>query len=222
MVEATLLELTGKCNMHPIEYAIMRFKEWYKGDSWYGDGINLHMDYYNSFVIHPMLLDILEVMQKHGKGETDFYKKEQLRFSRYAEQQERLISPEGTFPIVGRSLAYRFGAFHALSDVAYRKLLPERVKPGQVRSALSAIINRQVNAPGTFNPEGWLRVGFAGYQPHIGETYISTGSLYLCTAVFIALGLPESDEFWSSPSADWTCKKGWAGVDLNVDKALKK
>lgn len=43
MVEATLLELTGKCNMHPIEYAIMRFKEWYKGDSWYGDGINLHM-----------------------------------------------------------------------------------------------------------------------------------------------------------------------------------
>lgn len=75
MVEATLLELTGKCNMHPIEYAIMRFKEWYKGDSWYGDGINLHMDYYNSFVIHPMLLDILEIMQKHNKGETDFYKK---------------------------------------------------------------------------------------------------------------------------------------------------
>ena len=222
MIEATLLELTGKCNMHPIEYAIMRFKEWYKGDSWYGDGINLHMDYYNSFVIHPMLLDILEIMQKHNKGETDLYKKEQLRFSRYAEQQERLISPEGTFPIVGRSLAYRFGAFHALSDVAYRKLLPERVKPAQVRSALSAIINRQVNAPGTFNPEGWLRVGFAGYQPHIGETYISTGSLYLCAAVFIALGLPESDEFWSSPSADWTCKKGWAGIDLDVDKALKK
>lgn len=144
------------------------------------------------------------------------------RYARYAEQQERLISPEGTFPIVGRSLAYRFGAFHALSDVAYRKLLPERVKPAQVRSALSAIINRQVNAPGTFNPEGWLRVGFAGYQPHIGETYISTGSLYLCAAVFIALGLPESDEFWSSPSADWTCKKGWAGIDLDVDKALKK
>ena len=144
------------------------------------------------------------------------YDLEVERYARYAEQQERLISPEGTFPIVGRSLAYRFGAFHALSDVAYRKLLPDRVKPAQVRSALSAIINRQINAPGTFNPEGWLRVGFAGYQPHIGETYISTGSLYLCTAVFIALGLPDSDEFWSSPSADWTCKKGWAeGEDQN-------
>ena len=104
MVEATLLELTGKCNMHPIEYAIMRFKEWYKGDSWYGDGINLHMDYYNSFVIHPMLLDILEIMQKHNKGETDLYKKEQLRFSRYAEQQERMISPDGAYPVIGRSI----------------------------------------------------------------------------------------------------------------------
>ena len=165
---------------------------------------------------------VLEIMKKNGIESSIPYDLELERYARYAEQQERLISPEGTFPIVGRSLAYRFGAFHALSDVAYRKLLPERVKPAQVRSALSAIINRQVNAPGTFNPEGWLRVGFAGYQPHIGETYISTGSLYLCTAVFIALGLPESDEFWSSPSADWTCKKGWAGVDLNVDKALKK
>ncbi|MCS2584185.1 DUF2264 domain-containing protein [Bacteroides sp. BFG-551] len=180
------------------------------------------LDYYNSFVIHPMMVEVLEIMKKNGIESSIPYDLEVERYARYAEQQERLISPEGTFPIVGRSLAYRFGAFHALSDVAYRKLLPDRVKPAQVRSALSAIINRQINAPGTFNPEGWLRVGFAGYQPHIGETYISTGSLYLCTAVFIALGLPDSDEFWSSPSADWTCKKGWAGVDLNVDKALKK
>ena len=89
-----------------------------------------------------------------------------------------------------------------------------KVTPAQVRCALTAVINRQINAPGTFNPEGWLRVGFAGYQPHIGETYISTGSLYLCTAVFVALGLPESDEYWSSPAAAWTCKKGWEGVDL--------
>ena len=78
----------------------MRFKEWYKGDAWYGDGVNLHMDYYNSFVIHPMLLDVLKVMQKHDKGESDFYKKELRRFSRYAEQQERMISPDGAYPVV--------------------------------------------------------------------------------------------------------------------------
>lgn len=222
MVEAALKEFTGEWEYDRVKYACDRFAQWYKGDGWYGDGADFHMDYYNSFVIHPMMTEVSVVMKKHNMEGSIPHDLELERYARYAEQQERLISPEGTFPIIGRSLAYRFGAFHALSDVAYRKLLPERVKPAQVRCALTAVIDRQANAPGTFNPEGWLRVGFAGYQPNIGETYISTGSLYLCSAVFVALGLPESDEFWSSPAADWTCKKGWAGVDLNVDKALKK
>lgn len=109
-----------------------------------------------------------------------------------------------------------------MSDVAYRKLLPTKVTPAQVRCALTAVINRQINARGHSIRKRWLRVGFAGYQPHIGETYISTGSLYLCTAVFVALGLPESDEYWSSPATAWTCKKVGKRVDLEVDKALKK
>ena len=222
MVEAALKEFTGEWEYERVKYACDRFAQWYKGDGWYGDGADFHLDYYNSFVIHPMMIEVLAVMKKHGLEGAIPYDLELSRYARYAEQQERLISPEGTFPIIGRSLAYRFGAFHALSDVAYRKLLPSKVTPAQVRCALTAVINRQINAPGTFNPEGWLRVGFAGYQPHIGETYISTGSLYLCTAVFVALGLPESDEYWSSPATAWTCKKGWEGVDLEVDKALKK
>ena len=222
MVECGLKEFSGEWNFPTVERALTSHREWYKGDGWYGDGRNFHLDYYNSFVIHPMMVEILGVVKKNGLTSSIPYELELERYARYAEQQERLISPEGTFPIVGRSLAYRFGAFHALSDVAYRKLLPAKVSPGQVRCALTAIINRQINASGTFNSEGWLRVGFAGYQPHIGETYISTGSLYLCAAVFVALGLPETDKFWSSPAEDWTCKKGWSGVDLNVDKALKK
>lgn len=222
MVETALKEFTGEWEYDRVKYACDRFAQWYKGDGWYGDGADFHLDYYNSFVIHPMMVEVLGVIKKNGLTSSIPYELELERYARYAEQQERLISPEGTFPIVGRSLAYRFGAFHALSDVAYRKLLPVKVSPAQVRCALTAIINRQINAPGTFNSEGWLRVGFAGYQPHIGETYISTGSLYLCAAVFVVLGLPETDKFWSSPAKDWTCKKGWSGIDLNVDKALKK
>lgn len=222
MVEAALKEFTGEWEYDRVKYAFDRFDKWYKGDGWYGDGEAFHLDYYNSFVIHPMMFEIHSVLKKHNLEVTIPYDLEKERYARYAEQLERMISPEGTFPIVGRSLAYRFGAFHGLSDVAYRKMLPEIVNPAQVRCALTSVINRQINAPGTFNPKGWLRVGFAGYQPAIGETYISTGSLYLCSAVFVALGLPTNDPFWAAPAADWTCKKGWAGVDLNVDKALKK
>lgn len=222
MVEAALKEFTGDWEYDRVKYACDRFARWYKGDGWYGDGADFHLDYYNSFVIHPMMMEVLAVMKKNGVEGAIPYDLEQERYARYAEQQERLISPEGTFPIIGRSLAYRFGAFHALSDAAYKKLLPPSITPAQVRCALTAVIDRQINAPRTFNPQGWLRVGFAGYQPYIGETYISTGSLYLCSAVFVALGLSGSDEFWASPAADWTCKKGWAGIDLNADNALKK
>lgn len=222
MVEAALLELTGECNPQPIEYAICRFKEWYKGDGWYGDGPNLHMDYYNSFVIHPMLLEILVVMQKHGLGESDFYKQEQQRFSRYAEQQERMIAPDGSYPVLGRSIAYRFGTFHVLSQAALKDLLPSSITKPQVRCGLTAVIKKHMSVQGNFDKQGWLTLGFAGHQPQVAERYISTGSLYLCSIAFVALGLPATDEFWSTPYAEWTGKKIWSGSpDVKLDKAIK-
>lgn len=222
MVEVTLLELTGECNMPVIDYAIMRFKEWYKGDGWYGDGVDLHMDYYNSYVIHPMLLDILSVLHRHEKGEEEFYQKEKQRFSRYAEQQERLISPDGAYPVVGRSIAYRFGAFHVLSQAALINMLPHPVTKAQVRCALTAVIKKHMSVRGNFDEKGWLALGFAGHQPQIAEKYISTGSLYLCTVAFVALGLPVTDEFWISPYAEWTGRKIWNGNRyVKLDKAIK-
>ena len=117
-IEAALLHFTGECEMGPIEYALKKHKEWYKGDGWYGDGPNFHFDYYNSYVIQPMLMDVLEVLREKNMDPENFYDVQRKRLIRYAEQQEKMISPEGTYPIIGRSVAYRFGAFQALSQVA--------------------------------------------------------------------------------------------------------
>lgn len=222
-VEAALLEFTGEWNPAPVEYAIKRFKEWYKGDAWYGDGPNLHMDYYNSYVIHPMLLDVLTVMQKHNKGEQELFNLEKMRFTRYAEQQERFISPDGSYPVVGRSIAYRFGTFHVLSQAALEGYLPASVTEAQVRCGLTAVIKKHMSVPGNFDSEGWLTLGFCGHQPAIAERYISTGSLYLCTSVFAALGLPVNSKFWTAPYTEWTGKKIWSGnPDVRLDKAIKQ
>ena len=225
MVEVTLLEFTGEWNREPVDYAIEKHIEWYKGDGLYGDGPAFHFDYYNSFVIQPMLMTILEVLKKHGiayeQEGKDMFDLQRKRYSRYAAIQERLISPEGTYPVVGRSLCYRFGAFHALEDASLRHMLPRDIDPAQVRNALTTVISRQMTAPGTFDDEGWLTLGFCGHQPGFGERYISTGSLYLVCAGFVALGLPEDDPFWCNPAAPWTSKKGWNGVDLEADHALK-
>ncbi len=223
MVECAIKEFGGEWEYAKVKYALDRHQQWYKGDAWYGDGQEFHLDYYNSFVIQPMMVQVLQTVAKHTPGDyAELQKLQNERYSRYAEQQERLISPEGTYPPIGRSLAYRFGAFQALSDASLRHMLPEKVAPAQVRSALSAVMRRQATAPGTFTPDGWLRVGFAGHQPSIGETYISTGSVYLCAAGFVALGLPASDAFWSAPAAPWTSVKAWSGVDIPCDKALKQ
>ncbi len=204
-----------------IDYAVRQLNEWYKGDGTYGDGPQLHWDYYNSFVIHPMLLAVVETVSRSSKAWEPFYPAVVSRARRYAAVQERLISPEGTFPAIGRSLAYRFGAFHLLALMALRRQLPEGIAPGQVRAALTAVIRKMIEAPGTFDAQGWLTVGFCGHQPSIAESYISTGSLYLCSTVFLPLGLTSADPFWSQPAQDWTARKAWTGESVSADHALR-
>ncbi|MCM3203734.1 DUF2264 domain-containing protein [Paenibacillus illinoisensis] len=201
-----------------VDYAVRQHDQWYMGDGAYGDGPDFHWDYYNSFVIQPMLVDILDALG----DQFDDWKAIRIRVlgraTRYAAVLERMISPEGTFPPIGRSLAYRFGAFQHLSLMALREELPVEVEPAQVRCALTAVIQRQIQMPGTFDDAGWLRIGFAGSQPEIGEAYISTGSLYLCTTVFLALGLSPEADFWQG-EAEWTSRKVWSGGKVNLDKA---
>jgi hypothetical protein len=220
MVEAALCAVGREWKSEPVDFAIQKHMEWYKGDGLYGDGPNFHWDYYNSFVIHPMLIDVLETVSKQRKDWDADREPILTRARRYAAIQERLISPEGTFPAIGRSLAYRFGAFQLLAQMTLRKDLPPTVSPGQVRSALTAVIRRMIEAPGTFDANGFLAIGFAGHQPGIAENYISTGSLYLCTAVFLPLGLPPTDELWTCGPTDWTSKRVWSGQDLGAEHAI--
>lgn len=221
IIEATLLELTGECDRERLLYGVETFRDkWYLGDATYGDGPHYHADYYNSFVIHPLLTETLRVMEKHRVQGADFLAVQWKRFTRYAGQQERLISPEGAYPVIGRSIVYRVGAFHALSHAALLHALPEEVAPAQVRCALTAVIKRQFAAPGNFDGRGWLRVGFAGSQVEMSESYINTGSTYLCTFGFVALGLPETDPFWSGGFTPWTSLKAWNGEKVQADHAL--
>jgi len=221
MVEAALLQFEGTCDKLRIEYAVRQHLQWYKGDGVYGDGANFHWDYYNSFVIQPMFLEVLQTLIRSGQDENKVYDLELNRARRYAAIQERLISPEGTYPPIGRSLAYRFGAFQLLSKISVLHALPKDILPQQVRCALYTVIKKQAEAPGTFDKNGWLQIGLYGHQPDVGENYISTGSLYLCSEAFLVLGLPPADPFWQNADADWTAKKAWNGEPVSIDHAIE-
>ncbi|WP_221269383.1 DUF2264 domain-containing protein [Mucilaginibacter sp. X5P1] len=219
-IEAALLRFDGSGDRMRMDYAIKQhLVSWYKGDGAYGDGENFHWDYYNSFVIQPMLVGVLKTLSDANPGQKKTYEIALAHAKRYAIVQERMISPEATYPPIGRSLAYRFGAFQTLSMISLMHELPASVKPQQVRAALYTMIKRQVEAPGTFDNNGWLQIGIYGHQPSIGESYISTGSLYLCSEAFLVLGLPPTDDFWQGADEEWTAKKVWEGKEVSIDHA---
>jgi hypothetical protein len=219
MVEAGLAALGAPFDQTRVEYAVREHDQWYKGDGAYGDGPTFHWDYYNSYVIHPMLVDVAAVFKDRIAVVKDLAPRIDERARRYAAVQERMIAPDGTFPPIGRSLAYRCGAFHALAQSALRRALPDGVSAPQAREALLAVIRRTLDAPGTFDADGWLRIGFCGHQPGVGESYISTGSLYLCSVALLPLGLHWSEPFWSAPSEPFTQQRAWRGDAFPIDHA---
>jgi hypothetical protein len=221
-IEAALWQFTGECETNRIEYAINRHMQWYLGDGTYGDGHELHWDYYNSYVIQPMLLEVTRVCaeKKHPLGA--LRSKIVARARRYAAVQERMISPEGTFPVIGRSSVYRFAVFQELATASLLHELPTELKPGAVRSGLTAVIRRMMEAPGVFDERGWLQVGAVGHQQSIREGYISSGSLYLCLAGLVHLGLPANDVFWTAPAEPWSQKRIWSGADVPADHAYEE
>ena len=219
LVESALWKFTGECEKKSIEIALQKHEEWYVGDGTYGDGPQYHWDFYNSFVIQPALLAVLTVCEEKHSPLAKELPRVIARARRYAEVQERLISPEGTYPVIGRSSSYRFGAVQSLSLMSLRRELPASVTPAAVRCALTTVIRRMIEAPGTFDENGWLRVGVVGHQPAVRENYISTGSLYLCLNGMLHLGLPAHDPFWTDSAQAWTQKRLWAGENVPADHA---
>lgn len=221
MIEAALLEFTGECDKERLSYGIARFRdEFYIGDGIYADGEDFTAGYFNSIVIHPMLNDILKVMRKYGISEGEFLDVQLMRSSRLSSQLERMISPEGTYPLLGSCLAYRCGIFHLLSQAALLKILPRNINPAQVRSALTTILKKQFGGNQNFSNNGWLLVGLNGSQIDISESDINTGSLYFCCSIFLPLGLDASDAFWTTPSAEWTSLQAWNGNKIQKDQSI--
>ena len=219
-IETFLLSIGQDINAPRIDDAIDQIVKWYVGDGWYSDGDSFHFDHYNGFVIHPMLVDVLYFNIKHGRRKQEEYDIAYKRMQRYSSFQERYISPEGTFLVVGRSSTYRVGAFQPLVKLALEDKLPADITPAQVRCALTAVMKR-LFIPSTFTHDGWLTLGLVGdKQANLADYYTNTGSLYITALVFLPLGLPATHPFWSHPFTPWTQLKAWSGQPFPKDYAV--
>lgn len=217
MIETFLALVGEEYDGYALEVALRKASEWYLSDGWYSDGPEFSMDYYNAYVMHPMIVEIIEVLQKNNIQSPIKLDLALRRMQRYNELVERLISPEASYPAFGRSMTYRMGAFQALALSAWKYGLPETLSNGQVRNALTSVMKRMFSADGNFDKKGYLQLGFVGHQPDLADYYTNNGSLYMTSLVFLPLGLSPDAPFWQDAPEEWTSQKAWSGKNFRKD-----
>ncbi|GHT40181.1 hypothetical protein FACS189437_05430 [Bacteroidia bacterium] len=119
MIETFLMQADAPYDMYRIHSAIRKIEDWYVGDGWYSDGEHFAFDYYNSYVIQPMYVQVLQVLtdrkiklrDKSLESVSKNLDDAKKRMQRYGMILERFISPEASFPAFGRSMTYRLGVF---------------------------------------------------------------------------------------------------------------
>ena len=224
-IESFLAKTGAECDEYRVNSAIRKVEEWYTGDGWYADGPVFAFDYYSSYVFHPMYLETLQAMIDSGRYTRIHYKKHYdralKRTQKFSIVLERLISPEGTFPVFGRSIPYRMAAMQPLALMAWYGRLPVGLTDGQVRAALTAVMHRMFDDKENFNEKGFLTIGFTGRQPNVADWYTNNGSLYMTSLAFLPLGLPATHPFWTDAPLAWTSQKAWGAQPFPKDHQWK-
>ena len=201
---------------------IRKVEEWYVGDGWYADGPVFAFDYYSSYVFHAMYLETLQNMLDAKQNGTrleyrKYYDRALKRAQKFSIILERFISPEGTFPVSGRSTPYRMAAMQPLALMAWYQKLPKDLSNGQVRAALTKVMHRMYDQQQNYNEGGFLTIGFCGHQPETADWYTNNGSLYMTSLSLMPLGLPASHDFWTCEAQPWTQVKAWNGQAFPKD-----
>ena len=221
VIESFLAKAGNMGDIFRVNTACRKVEEWYIGDGWYADGPVFAFDYYSSYVFHPMYLETLQAMtDAKVNSRIDYFKyhaQALKRAQRYALILERLISPEGTFPVFGRSIPYRMAAMQPLALLAWYQQMPKELTNGQVRAALTQVMHRMFDQQQNYNRQGFLTIGFCGSQPETADWYTNNGSLYMTSLVFMPLGLPADHPFWTEAPQPWTQVKAWNGQPFPKD-----
>ncbi|MBR7065486.1 MAG: DUF2264 domain-containing protein [Prevotella sp.] len=221
VLESFLAKCGAPYDEFRVNTACRKTEEWYVGDGWYADGPVFAFDYYSSYVFHAMYLETLQAMvDARANTRIDYkkyYDRALKRAQKFAIILERFISPEGTFPVIGRSTPYRLAAMQPLALMAWYQQLPSELSNGQVRAALTQVMHRMFDFQNNFNEGGYLTIGFCGSQPETADWYTNNGSLYMTSLMFMPLGLPANHPFWTDEAQPWTQVKAWGGKPFPKD-----
>ena len=218
-VEAFLAMAGEDIDGFAVEAVCRQVNNWYVGDGYYTDGPLFAQDYYNSYVMHSMFLEMVETLESKNIKLPISSELILRRMQRYNDHLERLISPEGTYPAIGRSVTYRLAAFQPLAMSAWKYGLPSPMSNGQIRAALTKVMKNMFSFDNIFTKDGFLSLGFVGKGDNLADYYTNTGSLYMTSLVFMPLALPANHDFWTAQPEEWTQLKAWSNKPIHKDYA---
>jgi len=175
----------------------------YGGDGWYADGPGNAFDQYTGWAVHWHLLLWSRI---DGDRRPRVRRLVERRARTYLAAVAPQFAPDGSRPLFGRSLGYRFAAAApwALGEV----LGLGAVAPGLARRIGSMTIARHLADGALDPPTGWFTRGVAGERPDVCERYVSLGAAAWAAHVFVALALPPDAAFWQATEEPVACELG--------------
>lgn len=192
-LEYGLYKYYNNGNLNIIEKNVIKVFKWYYKDGIYYDGNNHKFNYYSSYVFHPMLYELLLFLKDDILSFKLMFIEEEKRMILFSEYLLGIIKKDGSYPLIGRSLGFRYAILYSLSLSNYYHLHNQSFQV-KSRDKMMLVINKYLKS-GIFDDNGFLYVGLYGHNEK-QERYMCSGSVYFTISSFCILGLDENDIFW--------------------------
>jgi Uncharacterized protein conserved in bacteria (DUF2264) len=163
----------------------------YRGDGWYADGGGHAFDQYSGWAVHWHLLLWSRI---DGDRRPRIRALVERRFRTYLAAIAGTFAADGSRPLQGRSLGYRFATVAPFGLAALLGI--DAIPHGLARRIAGGTVRRHLD-DGALDPaSGWFRRGVAAERPDVCERYMSSGASAWAAHAFVTLGLAADAPYW--------------------------
>ena len=209
VTNAVLKKLGMPYSQEKIDANIEACEHMYVGSGWYRDGNINRIDYYNAWAFHYYYL-IWTILD--GESKPELADRHRQRVAELTVQMPYFVSGDGSAPIFGRSMIYRFAYLAPIVLGHYLGALDLPV--GLLRTTCNKTMRFFADQE-IITDEGFLGLGFVAPNESILEHYSCGGSPYWAAKAFNALMIPEDDPFWNAEEEPAPIDRGDYSVPLN-------
>lgn len=180
----------------------------YLGNGWYRDGNVNRIDYYNAWAFHYYYL-IWALLD--GDSKPEIAEKHRERVNDLFKNFVYFVSGDGSVPVFGRSMIYRFA--YLAPFVLAEKLGYLNAKPGLVRNLCSSTFKFFFSHE-ILTDDNFLSMGFLTPCAEMLEHYSCGGSPYWAAKAFNIFLIDKNDPFWTDNEEKLPIQKGDYSVSV--------